>query len=160
MRPLLYKLLLEFGAKYIPIPFTSITVNDCFRAAPHRDKGNVGDSVVVAFGDYSKGGGLRMHEGVLEGVYDIKHAGIQADFSKTTHSVEPFEGRRFSLVFYTASDKFGSAVALPPPSVALSDGKLVFKRGDEICTGLAHPLKGKKKLTFTRVIKDVVVEFE
>jgi len=162
MRPLLYKLLLEFGAKYISIPFTSITVNDCFRAAPHRDKGNVGDSVVVAFGDY-QGGGLRMHEGVLEGVYDIKHAGIQADFSKITHSVEPFEGRRFSLVFYTASDKFGSAIALPPPSVALApqNGKLVFKRGDEICTGLAHPLKGKKKgLTFTRVIKDVVVEFE
>ena len=161
-RPYLYKLLLEFGAKYIPIPFTSITVNDCFRAAPHRDKGNVGDSVVVAFGDY-QGGGLRMHEGVLEGVYDIKHAGIQADFSKITHSVEPFEGRRFSLVFYTASDKFGSAIALPPPSVALApqNGKLVFKRGDEICTGLAHPLKGKKKgLTFTRVIEDVVVEFK
>jgi hypothetical protein len=135
-------------------------VNDSFRAAPHIDKGNVGDTVVEAFGDY-RGGGLRMHEGVLEGVYDIKHAGLQADFSKITHSVEPFEGRRFSLVFYTAKDKFGSGVALPPPSVALLDGKLVFKRGDVICTGLAHPLKGKKRgLTFNRVVEDVVVEFE
>lgn len=141
-RPYLYKLLLEFGATYVPFSFTSITVNDSYRAAPHRDKGNTGDSLVVAFGEYT-GGDLRLHEGDDAGVYDIKHRGIVADFKATLHSVEPFEGRRFSLVFYNIQHK--RLVPLPPPSIVQNeDGKYAFKRGDEVCNGLPHPLRGMK----------------
>jgi hypothetical protein len=141
-RPYLYKLLLEFGAAYVPFSFSSITVNDSYRAAPHRDKGNTGDSLVVAFGEYT-GGELRLHEGDDAGVYDIKHRGIVADFKATLHSVEPFEGRRFSLVFYNIQHK--RLVPLPPPSIVQNeDGKYVFKRGDVVCKGLPHPLQGTK----------------
>ena len=142
-RPYLYELLLDFGKKHVPFEFSSITVNDSYRAAPHRDKGNTGDSLVVAFGDYT-GGELRLHEGEGAGVYDICHKGVVTDFKATLHSVEPFEGRRFSLVFYNIQHRL--LKPLPPPSVIQNeDGKYVFKRGDEVCKGLPHPLRGVKR---------------
>lgn len=140
-RPLLYKLLLEFGKKHVPFEFTSITVNDNYLASKHRDKGNSGDSFLVAFGSFT-GGELKVHEGPLEGVHDIKNKALVTDFSKIYHSVEPFEGKRYSLVYYNLKNK----VDVPPPSVIEQDGKFLFKRGEEvILKGLPHPLKGRKK---------------
>lgn len=137
-RPYLYKLLLEIADKYITIPYTSITVNQNYKAGPHRDRNNMGESVLVSFGDFT-GGQLRIHEGPLEGLHDIRHKPLQTDFSVVTHSVEPWEGNRFSLVFYTVKaylpDDF------PKPSVFYNAGEYVFRRGDEECRGLPHPLK-------------------
>lgn len=140
-RPYLYKLLLDFGRQYIDIPFTSITVNQNYKAEKHRDKGNVGESVVVSFGDFT-GGELKIYEGPLEGIHDIRHKPIKADFSKIFHSVEPYTGTRYSLVFYVLRCK--NLDDLPAPSVVEKDGKWVFMRGDEICEGLPHPLQRKK----------------
>jgi hypothetical protein len=138
-RPYLYKLLLEYGQKYVKIPWTSITVNDNYSAAPHRDRGNIGQSYLVGFGDY-RAGHLRFHESDLSGSYDIRHSPITADFSAILHSVEHWEGKRYSLVFYTAKNSEG----LPAPSVRSVSGKWVFFRGDEPCSGLPHPLSGRK----------------
>ena len=146
MRPYLYKLLLDFADKYVDIPFNAITVNENYVAAPHYDKNNLGESFLVAFGDY-QGGALKIHEGEKEGVWDIRHKPIVHDFSQALHSVEPFTGHRYSLVFYLY-DNPRFVLDVPPPSVVEIDGKWVFKRGDQIITrkeGLPHPLKGRKK---------------
>ena len=137
IRPKLYGLLLEFAKKHVTIPFTSITVNQNYIAAPHYDKGNIGESYLIAFGEY-EGGELEFHEGPLKGLHDVR-VPIVTDFSKVLHSVKPFTGTRYSLVFYNAR----GASELPPPSVVFLDGKYWFKRGDTICTELDHPLKGR-----------------
>ena len=137
-RPYLYKLLLEFGEKCVTIPYTSITVNQNYQAAPHKDRGNVGPSYLVAAGDFI-GGELVMHEGDLSGVADIRYHPVVADFSKVLHSVRPFTGNRVSLVYYTLRN---APADIPPPSVILEGTKWRFKRGDEIIrTGLPHPLQ-------------------
>jgi len=135
-RPYLYKLLLDFGKKFVShIPWTSITVNDNYKASPHYDTGNIGESYLIGFGDYT-GGSLRCHNTDLSGCHDVKYKPLLTDFSKVLHSVEDWEGERFSLVFYTITHP-----PLPPPSVRQEGGKWVFYRGDELCTGLPHPLR-------------------
>jgi len=145
-RPYLYKLLLDFAAKHVPIPYNAITLNQNYKAQPHYDKNNVGNSFLVAFGDFT-GGTLRIHEGEKEGVYDIRYRPIVHDFSKALHSVEDFEGERYSLVFYRYNDPRWT-FSVPEPSVINIEGKWFFKRGDMIIKptdGLPHPLKGRKK---------------
>lgn len=137
-RPYLYKLLLDFARDYIDIPFTSITLNQNYKADKHRDNGNEGESIVISFGDF-QGGELKIYEGPLEGTHDIRHKPIKADFSKIYHSVEPFTGNRYSLVFYTLKCK--NVNEFPKPSVVEKDGKWYFMRGEEICEGLPHPLR-------------------
>lgn len=147
VRPYLYKLLLDFADKYVDIPYTSITVNQNYQAIPHYDRNNVGDSYLVAFGDYT-GGNLVIHEGDKEGVHDIRNKPVVADFSQILHSVQNFSGHRFSLVFYTYYDPRWT-YDLPPPSVVEVNGQWVFKRGDQLITkqeGMPHPLKGRSKI--------------
>lgn len=161
LRPYLYKLLLDFADKYVKIPFTSITVNQNYQATKHRDRGNQGDSLLVAFGDYEDGE-LEIHEGDLKGSYNIKHTPLITDFSKVFHSVKDFTGSRYSLVFYTLDPKGrGDITNIPKPSVVNLEGKWFFKRGDEVIkNGLPHPLKGKPKATFKRVEELVVISFK
>ena len=138
-RPFLYKLLLDYGKEHVKIPYTSITVNQNYQATAHRDKGNVGQSYLVGFGDY-KGGELEIHEGPLTGLHDVRQP-IVADFTKILHSVRVFEGNRYSLVYYTCRKSEG----LPEPSVELQENKWVFLRGGVVCKGLPHPLAGRVK---------------
>jgi len=138
-RPYLYHLLLEYGKANVKIPFTSITVNQNYKADAHRDKGNVGQSYLVGFGDYT-GGELEIHEGVQTGLHDIRQPMI-ADFTRVLHSVKDFQGSRYSLVYYTCKKSDG----LPDASVEFQEGKWVFLRGGVVCKGLPHPLAGRVK---------------
>ena len=143
-RPYLYRLLLDFAEKHVRIPFTSITVNQSYPCLPHKDKNNIGESFLVAFGNYNRGE-LKIHDGdaSLQGEHDICRKPIVADFSKITHSVLPFEGERFSLVFYVNKGHHREKPVLPEPKVIREDGKWVFYRGDEKINakkGLPHPL--------------------
>ena len=155
-RPYLYRLLLEFGQKFVVpagVAFTSITVNQNYLASKHRDKGNVGPSYLVSFGPYS-GGELQIFEGDLSGCHDVRNPMV-TDFSKAFHEVRPFTGDRYSLVYYTAKNS-GS---LPAPSVEQVDGKSVFKRGGEVVMGLPHPLRGRKKIPMSIIRCDAEVTF-
>lgn len=158
MRPYLYKLLLEFAAAHVTIPWTSITVNQNYKAAAHRDKGNKGESYLVAFGDYT-GGELKISEGPLTGSHDVKHKPLITDFSKCLHEVQDFTGDRYSLVFYTHEPrKFQNLQPLPPPAVEQIGTKYYFKRGDEVIRdGLPHPLKGR---TVVKVTSPATVTFD
>jgi hypothetical protein len=144
-RPYLYHLLLEFGKKYVKIPFNSVTVNQNYRADKHRDKNNRGESFLVAFGSYT-GGELLIHEGDLSGSHSVWCKPMVTDFSKVLHSVDHFTGERYSLVFYWFETS--RSVELPPPSVREENGKWFFYRGEDKITrqiGLPHPLRGKRK---------------
>lgn len=152
-RAYLYKLLMDFADKYVTIPYTSITLNQNYRADRHYDKGNVGESLVVAFGDY-EGGELDIHEPSYPGslvavnsvAHDIKHKSIIGDFSKILHSVKMFIGNRYSLVFYTLDTQKRGEVMIPKPSVKEVNGEWVFFRGEEAIDkkkGLPYPKKNK-----------------
>jgi len=138
-RPYLYKLLLDYGREHVPFAFTSVTVNQNYQAGPHYDKGNLGESYLVGFGDYN-GGELEFHEGPLKGLHDVRTP-VTTDFSKVLHSVRVFEGKRYSLVYYTCKKSDG----LPEASVEFIEGKWIFKRGGVVCKGLPHPLAGRVK---------------
>jgi hypothetical protein len=160
VRPYLYHLLLEFG-QHVTIPFNSVVVNQNYKAAPHRDKNNKGDSFLVAFGDF-KGGDLKIHEGDLSGNHDICYKPIVTDFSKVLHEVTDFEGERFSLVYYMFESK--RSVPLPPWDLRQEEGKWWFYRDGIKITkenGLPHPLRGKKKESKLMIQKEsVTITFE
>lgn len=168
LRPKLYYHLQEFAKKYVDISYTSITVNQNYRSLPHRDKGNQGQSFLVAFGSYS-GGDLLIHEGDLSGSHSVWCTPIKTDFSKVLHSVQHFTGTRYSLVFYTLKPTKMPSEPLPKATVIFEDGKYWFKRGDKIITpktGLDHPLRGRKKeekrgsMTTIQSQEDFIVRFE
>jgi hypothetical protein len=145
LRPYLYKLLLDFGNEYVKdISWNSITVNQNYQANAHYDKHNIGDSFLVAFGDFEQGE-LVIHEGDLSGVYNIRHTPIQTNFSKCLHSVRPFVGNRYSLVYYKYDTR---GLVLPEPTVRIDNELWVFYRGTERIDskiGLPHPLRKEKK---------------
>jgi hypothetical protein len=140
LRPYTFKLLKDFADQYVDVSWNAVTVNMNYKAAPHYDKNNVGDSFLVAFGDYT-GGELEIHEGDSSGLWDIRHKPIVKNFSTILHSVKEFEGKRFSLVYYLYDLK---GAVLPPCSVKEENGEWYFYRGDEKIlkkTGLPHPLR-------------------
>ena len=146
-RPYLYKLLLEFGEKYVPFDFTSITVNQNYKCNPHYDKSNGGESFLVSFGFY-EGGELEILEGESKGKYDIRHKPILDDFSLILHQVLPFKGERYSLVYYNFFNPKW-VLDVPPPSVIEEDGVYKFKRGDKVIEeGLDHFMWGNKNACF------------
>ena len=163
LRPYLYKLLLDFGEKYVDISYNSITVNQNYKADPHRDKNNKGVSFLVAFGDYS-GGELEILEGEKVGVHNINRTPIVEDFSKVLHCVKDFKGNRYSLVYYNFCNK-RLPNDLPIGSVKQEGSKYYFYRGDKKITraeGLPHNLKGKKKEVsgLIKEVKEVIVSFD
>ena len=121
-RAYLYKLLLDFADKYVTIPYNAITVNQCYKSAPHKDKGNTGQSFLIAFGPF-EGGSLKFGDAS----HNVKYTPMIADFSNTIHSVEDFTGDRYSLVFYTLDIyKRFKYSDLPSPSVKEVGGRWVF----------------------------------
>lgn len=162
MRPYLYKLLLDYGKTYVDISWNSVTVNTNYQASPHRDKNNVGDSYLVAFGDFT-GGELKIDEGELQGLHTIRHKPITTDFSKVYHSVLAFEGNRYSLVYYQFQNS--RSVPLPPPTVKEEKGKYYFYRGDDKITRktpLPHPLHGRRRepFTFKKIEQTITMTFD
>ena len=146
----LHYLLMRFAREHVEIPFTSIQVNDNYPCAKHRDKHNVGNSYIVAFGDYT-GGELML--GDKE--FNIRHRPILFNGAEVEHLVKPFTGRRWSIVYHTLEvpTKF-------PMIRKLSDYEAVCREGDYVIAwykdgepteylskknGLGHPLKGRTK---------------
>jgi hypothetical protein len=91
----LWKLLLEFAAKFDLMSYDAIQINDDYMSNPHRDKGNEGLSYIVAFGDFV--GGMLNVSGTD---YDIQNKGFVFNGSQEEHFTRPWTGHRFSMVFY------------------------------------------------------------
>jgi hypothetical protein len=76
----LYQALRQLGDAICPFPYDSITVNQNNICPPHRDKGNLGASLLVTGGDY-EGGSFVME-------------GERIDWN------EPFTGFRWSIIYF------------------------------------------------------------
>ena len=99
-RPELLEVFSEFRDIYFTdFDFNSIQLNKNFALGPHRDRGNCGDSVLVSCGDYTGGATVVEYENEIK-KYDARLEPTIFDGCKYYHYVEPFEGDRYSLVFY------------------------------------------------------------
>ena len=94
----------EFADIYFPdFEYTQITINKNFPAPAHTDSSNTGVSYLCCFGDYT--GGLTAVDYGGRDRANVKKENarlgpVSFDGSKYCHWVEPFEGNRYSLVFY------------------------------------------------------------
>jgi hypothetical protein len=81
--------------------YTSIQFNKNNKCAKHRDARNVGESYIVAFGDY-EGGELVIYgdDDAVCDVVNLKNTFHYFDGSRHAHETAPFEGTRYSLVYY------------------------------------------------------------
>ena len=99
------------------LPHTSVCINKGYAARCHRDKGNVGPSVLLTAGTFT-GGNLRYwsHDNGEVNASNLGETGstlldvsqpVVFDGSRA-HAVEPFTGERFSVVFFSVN-KFSAA---------------------------------------------------
>ena len=91
--------------------WTTITVNDGFASARHRDSGNEGPSLIQAVGNFAGGELMVWQEGSNRktlGDLDVADARVLdvkcgAFFDGTmAHETKPFEGWRVSIIWFTA----------------------------------------------------------
>lgn len=78
--------------------YTSIQINHNVTCNPHKDKNNVGKSIIISVGDYTG------CDFVIENdIYDTYHQPVSFDGSKLTHwNTNDLLGDKFSIVFYTS----------------------------------------------------------
>ena len=112
--PKLYRLIKALIKEHnSSFPYTTIQVNKNVVSKPHVDKNNVGPSYVIALGDF-EGGNL-----VIKGKeYTIKNKWKKFDGTQG-HWITPFEGTRYSLVFFTHTFK--------PPCPSLRNVKVTTR---------------------------------
>lgn len=79
-----------------------VQINKNWQSPPHKDSGNVGESYIIGLGDYS-GGETIVEYPDKHTTYNIKNYFIKFNGSKYTHWTMPWEGTRYSLVFYNHS---------------------------------------------------------
>ena len=102
-----YKKLFEETMKYFnynspesDFNYTTIQYNKNHKCKKHIDKNNVGESYIIAFGDY-EGGRLIVYDANDNPEYiDIKNKFYKFNGAKFYHETEDFKGERYSLVFY------------------------------------------------------------
>jgi hypothetical protein len=75
--------------------YNAIQVNRNCQCPPHFDKKNVGDSMLISFGDYENG------EIVIDGVkYNAYHRPTIFNGSQLEHYNEPHTGDKFSIIYF------------------------------------------------------------
>ena len=80
--------------------FTSVYVNRNTVCKQHLDSRNVGESLLVGFGDYTGGETFLLSTEELK--FDISKKSLIFNGSKIPHGSEPFIGTRYSLVFFNS----------------------------------------------------------
>ena len=94
-------------------PFTSVTINSNFSAKIHRDRNNLGLSLITSIGNYTGGNLLYWedddHKMSLDEVakhepriVDLKDKAFLMN-GQCAHAVEAFEGTRYSIILYSSS---------------------------------------------------------
>ena len=103
-RPDLKLLFKRFADFYFPeFIYHQVQMNKSFPCPPHFDSKNVGESVLVAFGNYLDGRTCIYNETTKKiEKYDARLEPLIFDGSKKLHWVEPIRSRgtRYSLVFF------------------------------------------------------------
>jgi hypothetical protein len=81
--------------------WTSMMLNMNYEARPHKDINNIGESLVVSWGDYTGGELVVVDDDGIETDYNICMRPVIMDASKITHYVKPItSGTRYSIIFF------------------------------------------------------------
>ena len=92
--------LTEADASYAAT-FTSLAVTGNFRGSPHIDTENVAPFYALALGEFTGGGRIAVESDVREVTHvDTRHGFAKVD-GRFPHWVTPYDGERFSLIYYT-----------------------------------------------------------
>jgi len=90
----------KFIKEYDPdFKYTSIQFSKCMRTPIHRDRNNVGESVIVGLGNY-KGGTLDVYDGDIMSSINVHHKPYKFNGSTTYHKTGDFEGMRYTITFF------------------------------------------------------------
>jgi len=109
--PWLLDMFKEYSLNYFPtFVWSEIQINnqtEGSRTKEHLDKINVGDSILIAFGDYTGGRTyIKNKNDKNYEILDARHQPIQFNGAERKHGVTTVtSGDRFSLVFYNSSQK-------------------------------------------------------
>jgi len=151
----MHYLLMKFARAYVPIPFTSVQVNENYATKKHKDTHNVGESYIVAFGNYEGGDLVLYNKDETKKEYNIRHRPLLFNGSQIEHSTNDFTGLRYSLVFHTTEAPLAHPQVrkLEDYQAMVLNGEWVicwYKQGEPCVyltkkVGLDHPLKGRKK---------------
>jgi hypothetical protein len=99
--PHMMRLFKEFIDSHYPeFTFRSVYVNKNTVCKKHLDSQNTGESLLIGFGDYTGGETTLHNEDEGSQSFDISKESIIFDGSVIYHNSEPFEGTRYSLVFF------------------------------------------------------------
>ena len=95
--PVLWAEIKRIGEQVCPFPFTSVQVNRDLICPPHKDRSNVGDSMLVSFGDYE---GCNI---MIDGKeYDARKNPLVFNGSMYEHYNTPkLSGTKYSLVYFS-----------------------------------------------------------
>jgi hypothetical protein len=86
------------------IKWTTFMLNMNYEAQAHVDKNNDGESLVVAFGDYTGGELVIRNSDGTDTEFNIRYRPVIMDASKITHYVKPVtSGTRYSIIFFRTS---------------------------------------------------------
>jgi len=97
--PEIYNEMLRIGKLICPFEFTSIYLNKNVTCPKHRDDKNVGDSLLISFGDYT-GGNIVINETI----YDANCCPIVFNGGELEHyNTDDLQGTKYSLVFFKSS---------------------------------------------------------
>ncbi len=95
---IIYDILLDLS-NYLNFECTTFQINHNFKTQPHYDKNNIGNTLIIAFGDYD-GGELNVNINNEIEIIDIKYKQYIFDGSNNLHWTNDFIGNRYSLMFF------------------------------------------------------------
>jgi hypothetical protein len=104
MYPEIYdELKLVINQIYPDFTYTTIQVNHNGIMDYHTDKNNMGDTVIISFGEYT-GGNLVLKNGDVETQYDMNCSSIRFNATTIPHKVnDDLVGNKYSLIYFTMS---------------------------------------------------------
>jgi hypothetical protein len=151
--PYLHHLLMEFGRMHVPIPFTSVQVNQNYMCQEHVDANNSGQSYIIGFGSY-QGGDLTLDLSGVKTSINIRYKPILFEGWRIPHKTEEWTGNRYTIVYHTFEPhpKFPPVHSLKNYEAVSVNGKWKLSArypGQEVIyldskAPLPHPLLGRK----------------
>lgn len=94
--PKLYEEIIRIGKIICPFEFSQIHLNNNVICPPHYDNKNIGESLLISFGEYS---GCNIV--IDDNIYDSKYTPIIFNGSKLKHyNTDDLIGNKYSLVFF------------------------------------------------------------
>ena len=95
--PHIYEEVLRIGKIVCPFDFKTIHLNNNVVCPKHFDSNNVGNSVLISFGNYE---GCKIV--IADKVYDARHTAIMFNGAELEHwNTKDLVGNKYSLVFFS-----------------------------------------------------------